>query len=308
MLTGLVAEAEREKIFRPQAAYGYCQGRGRGQRHRPVRRGRHAARSPASPCRARPRRAACASPTSCATSTSPSATCSGLQVVTVGQRASEVAREWFAADRYQDYVRLHGLGVELAEALAEYVHGRIRAELGFGHHDARDMRELLKQGYRGSRYSFGYPACPNLADQAPLLELLGADRIGIELVRRGPALARAEHQRHRPAPPAGALLQRLRRQRRRAELLSWSGMQLSIFSAFIVELHEAQRPGAWQGFVNHGLTGLRMVEEVRPRPGLGRGGGRSGMSWGRRQGRRVVAMEAIWSSFGLRLMPGRRPD
>ena len=98
----------------------------------------------------------------------------GLQVVTVGQRASEVAREWFAKDRYQDYVRLHGLGVELAEALAEYVHARIRAELGFGHEDARDMRELLKQGYRGSRYSFGYPACPNLADQAALLDLLGA--------------------------------------------------------------------------------------------------------------------------------------
>jgi 5-methyltetrahydrofolate--homocysteine methyltransferase len=101
--------------------------------------------------------------------------------VTMGQHASEVAREWFAADRYQDYVRLHGLGVELAEALAEYVHARIRAELGFGHEDARDLRELLKQGYRGSRYSFGYPACPNLADQAPLLELLDASRIGIEL-------------------------------------------------------------------------------------------------------------------------------
>jgi 5-methyltetrahydrofolate--homocysteine methyltransferase len=104
-----------------------------------------------------------------------------LQVVTVGQRASEVAREWFAKDRYQDYVRLHGLGVELAEALAEYVHARIRAELGFAAEDARDMRSLLKQGYRGSRYSFGYPACPNLADQAPLLELLGASRIGVEL-------------------------------------------------------------------------------------------------------------------------------
>ena len=99
----------------------------------------------------------------------------------MGQRASEVAREWFAADRYQDYVRLHGLGVELAEAMAEYVHARIRAELGFGHEDAREMREVLKQGYRGSRYSFGYPACPNLADQARLLELLGAPRIGIEL-------------------------------------------------------------------------------------------------------------------------------
>ena len=133
----------------------------------------------------------------------------GLQVVTVGQRASEVARDWFAKDRYQDYVRLHGLGVELAEALAEYVHAKIRAELGFGHQDARDMRELLKQGYRGSRYSFGYPACPNLADQAALLELLGADARRHRAWRRGPALARAEHQRHRPAPPAGALLQRV---------------------------------------------------------------------------------------------------
>ncbi len=105
----------------------------------------------------------------------------GLQIVTVGQRASEVARDWFAANRYNDYVRLHGLGVELAEALAEYVHKRIRAELGFSHLDARDRHELLKQGYRGSRYSFGYPACPNLADQRQLLALLDATRIGIEL-------------------------------------------------------------------------------------------------------------------------------
>jgi 5-methyltetrahydrofolate--homocysteine methyltransferase len=86
----------------------------------------------------------------------------GLQVVTVGQRASDVAREWFAEDRYQDYLYLHGLGVELAEALAEYLHKRIRAELGFGHEDARDQAKLLQQGYRGSRYSFGYPACPHL--------------------------------------------------------------------------------------------------------------------------------------------------
>ena len=105
----------------------------------------------------------------------------GLQIVTVGQRASDVAREWFAADRYNDYVRLHGLGVELAEALAEYVHKRIRAELGFAHQDARERHELLKQGYRGSRYSFGYPACPNLADQRQLLALLDASRIGVEL-------------------------------------------------------------------------------------------------------------------------------
>jgi len=105
----------------------------------------------------------------------------GLQVVTMGQQASEVARRWFAEDRYQDYLYLHGLGVELAEALAEFVHKRLRAELGFGHEDARDPAKLLQQGYRGSRYSFGYPACPKLEDQGPILELLGAERIGVEL-------------------------------------------------------------------------------------------------------------------------------
>ena len=98
----------------------------------------------------------------------------GLQVVTVGQKASDVAREWFAADRYKDYLYLHGLGVEMAEAMAEYTHKRIREDLGFGHQDAREMDKLLKQGYRGSRYSFGYPACPNLDDQAQLLDALGA--------------------------------------------------------------------------------------------------------------------------------------
>ncbi|HEX9647521.1 MAG TPA: methionine synthase [Alphaproteobacteria bacterium] len=105
----------------------------------------------------------------------------GLQVVTVGARASEVERAWFHADRYRDYLYLHGLGVEIAEAMAEYVHARIRGELGFGHEDAREIAKLLKQGYRGARYSFGYPACPNLEDQAQLLELLGAGRIGVVL-------------------------------------------------------------------------------------------------------------------------------
>jgi 5-methyltetrahydrofolate--homocysteine methyltransferase len=105
----------------------------------------------------------------------------GFQVVTVGQRASDVAREWFADNRYQDYLYLHGLGVEMAEAMAEYVHTRIRAELGFSHEDARDMEALLRQSYRGSRYSFGYPACPRLEDQEPILRLLGAERIGVSL-------------------------------------------------------------------------------------------------------------------------------
>lgn len=105
----------------------------------------------------------------------------GLQVVTMGERASDVARDWFAANRYQDYLYLHGLSVEMAEAMAEYVHKRIRAELGFAGEDAREIPELLKQNYRGSRYSFGYPACPNLADQALLLDLLKADRLGLRM-------------------------------------------------------------------------------------------------------------------------------
>jgi 5-methyltetrahydrofolate--homocysteine methyltransferase len=105
----------------------------------------------------------------------------GLQVVTVGQKASDTARLWFEDNRYQDYLYLHGLSVEMAEAMAEYVHKRIRAELGFAAEDDRDMEKMLAQGYRGSRYSFGYPACPKIEDQAVLLELLGADRIGVSL-------------------------------------------------------------------------------------------------------------------------------
>jgi 5-methyltetrahydrofolate--homocysteine methyltransferase len=105
----------------------------------------------------------------------------GLQAVTMGQRASEIARDWFEANRYQDYLYLHGISVEMAEALAEYTHKRIRAELGFAAEDDRDMDKMLQQSYRGSRYSFGYPACPELEDQAQLLQLLGAERIGISL-------------------------------------------------------------------------------------------------------------------------------
>jgi 5-methyltetrahydrofolate--homocysteine methyltransferase len=104
-----------------------------------------------------------------------------LQVVTVGQKASDTARLWFEDNRYQDYLYLHGLSVEMAEAMAEYTHKRIRAELGFAGEDDRDMEKMLSQGYRGSRYSFGYPACPRLEDQTAILRLLRADRIGIEL-------------------------------------------------------------------------------------------------------------------------------
>jgi 5-methyltetrahydrofolate--homocysteine methyltransferase len=105
----------------------------------------------------------------------------GLQVVTVGQKASDVAREWFEDNRYQDYLYLHGLSVEMAEAMAEYAHKRIRTEWGFAGQDDRDIEKMLSQGYRGGRYSFGYPACPRLEDQAPLLRLLGAERIGVSI-------------------------------------------------------------------------------------------------------------------------------
>jgi 5-methyltetrahydrofolate--homocysteine methyltransferase len=104
-----------------------------------------------------------------------------LQVVTMGQHASEVARDWFGEDRYQDYLYLHGLGVEMAEAMAEETHKRIRAELGFSGEEAREIEKMLQQEYRGSRYSFGYPACPKVEDQSMILSLLGAERIGIEL-------------------------------------------------------------------------------------------------------------------------------
>ncbi|MCA1940660.1 MAG: methionine synthase [Caenispirillum bisanense] len=109
----------------------------------------------------------------------------GFQVVTMGQQASDIARQWFADNRYQDYLYLHGLSVEMAEALAEYTHKRIRAELGFASEEGRDIERLLKQEYRGSRYSFGYPACPNLFDQEKLLALLGAERIGVVMADEG---------------------------------------------------------------------------------------------------------------------------
>ncbi|MGC9270168.1 methionine synthase [Acidiphilium sp.] len=104
-----------------------------------------------------------------------------LQIVTMGQKSSETAREWFEDNRYQDYLYLHGLSVEMAEAMAEHTHKRIRAECGFASEDDRDIEKMLAQSYRGSRYSFGYPACPNLEDQTQLLKLLDAARIGVSL-------------------------------------------------------------------------------------------------------------------------------
>jgi 5-methyltetrahydrofolate--homocysteine methyltransferase len=105
----------------------------------------------------------------------------GFSVVTVGARASEREKELFAADRYQEYLLLHGLSVEMAEALAEYWHRRIREEWGFADEDGPTLAGLFRQQYRGSRYSWGYPACPDLEDQTKVTELLEVDRIGVSL-------------------------------------------------------------------------------------------------------------------------------
>ncbi|MGQ9836423.1 MAG: methionine synthase [Cyanobacteriota bacterium] len=104
-----------------------------------------------------------------------------MQAVTVGAEATAYAQNLFANNQYTDYLYFHGMAVTLAEALAEWCHARIRRELGFGQEDSPDIRKILHQGYRGSRYSFGYPACPHIPDQRVLLELLKANRIGLTM-------------------------------------------------------------------------------------------------------------------------------
>jgi len=105
----------------------------------------------------------------------------GIQLVTVGDKATEEAESLRKENKYQDYLYLHGFGVETAEALAEFWHKRMRQELGFGSEDAASTEALFHQGYRGSRYSLGYPACPNLDDRAKILQLLPAQLIGVQL-------------------------------------------------------------------------------------------------------------------------------
>ncbi len=104
-----------------------------------------------------------------------------FHVVTMGLRASEREKELFAADRYQEYLLLHGLSVEMTEALAELWHRRIREEWGFADEDGPTLAGLFRQQYRGSRYSWGYPACPELDDQVKVAELLEIDRIGVSV-------------------------------------------------------------------------------------------------------------------------------
>ncbi len=104
-----------------------------------------------------------------------------FQLATMGPRISAATGELFAKNAYRDYLELHGLSVQLTEALAEYWHARVRGELGIGGSDPGDMDGFFRVDYRGARYSFGYPACPDLADRAKVVRLLRPDRIGVEL-------------------------------------------------------------------------------------------------------------------------------
>jgi 5-methyltetrahydrofolate--homocysteine methyltransferase len=104
-----------------------------------------------------------------------------FQLATMGGRVSEATGELFAKNSYRDYLELHGLSVQLTEALAEYWHTRVRRELGIGGEDSDNIEDFFRLGFRGARYSFGYPACPDLADRAKVARLLRPEEIGVEL-------------------------------------------------------------------------------------------------------------------------------
>ena len=185
----LVERCERERILQLQAIYGYWPANSdgddllifeppRGTTNRPEQHGRIIA------CFSFPRQRK--APYWCLSDFwRPLAAgvpdVAAFSIVTAGPRAGEVARDWFKQNKYLDYLMLHGLSVEVAEALAEYVHKQIRVELGVAGQDARELDRLFRQGYQGSRYSFGYPACPDLEDQTRIMDLLEPDRIGITL-------------------------------------------------------------------------------------------------------------------------------
>jgi len=104
-----------------------------------------------------------------------------FQLVTMGNKVSEAANVLYAANEYREYLELHGLSVQLTEALAEFWHSRIREDLGFSAEDPKEVEGLFKLDYRGARYSFGYPACPELEDRVKLVDLLKPELIGVTL-------------------------------------------------------------------------------------------------------------------------------
>ena len=104
-----------------------------------------------------------------------------FHVVTMGNAVSRATAKLFEENRYREYLELHGMSVQLTEALAEFWHKRIREELAIVKDDSPEVQAILDQGYRGSRYSFGYPACPDLSQQTLIMELLDAQSIGVSL-------------------------------------------------------------------------------------------------------------------------------
>jgi 5-methyltetrahydrofolate--homocysteine methyltransferase len=105
----------------------------------------------------------------------------GFHIVTVGSEISKKERSLFEKGEFRDYLYTHGMGVESAEALAEYWHREIRKELGIDDQEPNDIKQLFAARYHGSRFSFGYPACPNIEDQEKHFELLAPRDIGVEL-------------------------------------------------------------------------------------------------------------------------------
>lgn len=181
ILARLVAQSERDKILRPQAVYGYfpCQSEGDDlivYDHPDTRNVRCRFTFPRQTTERRLCIADFFRPLE-----SGMLDVVAFQLVTVGQHAADYARALFNKDSYQEYLYWHGLNAEGAEGMAEFIHKRIRVELGFGREDARELTELIKQHYRGSRYSFGYPACPDMSDQEKLWRLIDPTRIGCHL-------------------------------------------------------------------------------------------------------------------------------
>ncbi len=181
ILNRLVAQSEQEDILRLQAVYGYfpCQSEGNDLIIYHERDGKNERCRFTFPRQTTARKLCIADffrPVD-----SGEVDVVAFQLVTSGQHTSDFARELFHGDQYQEYLYWHGLNAEGTEGLAEFMHKRIRSELGFGREDARDIMDMIKQKYRGSRYSFGYPACPNLADQDKILDLLQAERIQVTL-------------------------------------------------------------------------------------------------------------------------------
>ena len=105
----------------------------------------------------------------------------GVQIVTLGEEISHITKKLYDDGNFTEYYYLHGIATELTEAYAEVIHKLIRTELGIVGNDAKSLRQLFSQGYQGSRFSFGYPACPNMEGNNTLLNLLEADRIGVKI-------------------------------------------------------------------------------------------------------------------------------